>query len=140
LDNASWVNMVQGTHTQPGMAYNGLSGMIGLTYQASRQIQKFTTGYGTNYAVTSDPAYDAIYASYLTQTTIDGDKQALVAANKYLTQNHFDVSLLTTKLSACIQPWLEGYNGQTYVVSGSSGPQLLGFYMARFYINKNLQP
>jgi len=38
---------------------------------------------------------------------------------------------------ALYQPWLKGFNGQNFAISGFQGPVLIGFYGARFWIEKH---
>jgi hypothetical protein len=63
----------------------------------------------------------------------------VTAANEYVAQQHFVISLLQPYQYALAQPWLGGFNDQYASISGFFGPLLLDEYGARFWINQSLE-
>ena len=139
MDTASWVNFVQAGHKQDGLAYNP-SGGLGLTHEPNRQILRYTTNYVVNWAMVSDPNYDAFYKQAQAVTNIDDFKQIVKDANQYIAEHHFVISLLQPKSFNFCQPWVKAYNGQFDAFSGgTSGPQQLFEYGARVWIDPTLK-
>jgi hypothetical protein len=56
-----------------------------------------------------------------------------------MASKQWEISLVTPNVFALYQPWLKGYNGQQFSISGSSGILWIGFYGARFWIDQNLK-
>jgi hypothetical protein len=59
-----------------------------------------------------------------------------------MVKQHWVVSLDTPNLFGLYQPWLKGYNGQNFAISGVGGsgsPLFIGFYAARFWIDQNMK-
>jgi hypothetical protein len=55
-------------------------------------------------------------------------------------RQHFAISLLSPGSYSVYQPWLKGFHGQFGAVCSAAGsPQLLFFYPARFWIDKELK-
>jgi hypothetical protein len=76
----------------------------------------------------------ALAAPTLTQT------QALVyQANQYMASQQWEESLPTPSNFAVCEPWLKGYNAQTFSISGGNGILAVGFYCSRFWIDQNLK-
>ena len=131
----AWTNFVRTQHAQDALAYRS-SGFLGLSYQPFRQLIKFATGNASNYVMTSDPVYDAFYPAALAATTIDQVKQIVADENLYVAQQHYVISLLNPSSFNVYQPWLKGYSGQSFsMTGGSSGPMMIGYYAARFWID-----
>jgi peptide/nickel transport system substrate-binding protein len=116
---------------QPG------AGSLGLTYYPLRQILRFQTGYSVNTALVSDPKYDVFPPKTTASTSTDDLKAIMKDANLYVAQQHYVISLLQQMQYSLCQPWLKGYNGQYAAFYGPSGPLLLFFYGARFWIDQN---
>jgi len=73
-------------------------------------------------------------------TSIDGVKQVVRTMDEYVARQHFLISLVQPSLYALYQPWLKGYNGQNSPSSGvSTGPLMIGFYGARFWIDSGVK-
>lgn len=85
----------------------------------------------------SDPIFDAFLPTAMAANTLDGVRQVMVSANKYVAQQHFVIVLPTPDLFSFYHPWLVGYDGQTGAFSGNYG--LVSFYGARFWINQSLK-
>jgi peptide/nickel transport system substrate-binding protein len=138
LDSSSWTTFVQTNRKQDQMATR--SGSLGITYEPLRQVLKFQTGYSSNIPNVSDPVYDAFVTKANASTSADDIKKILRDVNEYVVRQHYVISLLQPKLFSLNQPWLKGYNGQYFGVSGPNvGILLLGFYPARFWVDKNMK-
>jgi ABC-type transport system substrate-binding protein len=96
------------------------------------------TGQPSNVGMVSDPAYDALYNKANAVTTTDDVKKIVTEANKLVVQQHYEISLLQPNIFNLYQPWLNGYNAQ-FGVTGSTGPQLLFVFGARFWVDQNLK-
>jgi peptide/nickel transport system substrate-binding protein len=130
---AAWTAYVSTGHNQDALsAY--YAGNLGRTTEPLTQLAKFLSTTSTNPILLKDPAYDAFYTQAQAATTLDGVKAAVLGANQYVLQQHYDISLLQLMTFSLVQPWLKGYNGQNNALSGSYGPSLLFFYPARFWI------
>jgi ABC-type oligopeptide transport system substrate-binding subunit len=114
-------------------------GALGLTYYPIRQLTKFQTGASSNDAVVNDPTFNAFYTQALAATSTAQVQAAVTAANLYVAQQHFVISLLQPYQFALYQPSLEGFNDQYSSISGASGPLLLFEYGARFWLNPSGQ-
>jgi hypothetical protein len=99
----------------------------------------YVTNYPANYAMNSDPVFDAFAPAGMAATSVDQVKQILKDANDRVARQHYAVSLLAPVGFNLIQPWLNGYDGQFGSVAGSIGPAMLAFYGARFWINADLK-
>ena len=140
MDSASFSSFVVSNHKQDALADRAVgSGALGLQYYPLRQITRFETGYPTNTVMVNDPVYNAFCNSAVAATSTADLQKIMIDANQYVAQQHFVVSLLQQMQFCLYQPWLKGYNGQRNALSGSSGPQLLFFYGARFWIDQNLK-
>jgi ABC-type transport system substrate-binding protein len=139
MDPVSWTNYVRTQHLQDALAFRS-SGSLGMSYQPFRQFVRYQTGYVANYELVSDPAFDALYPQALAATTIDQVKTLLTQACQIVTQQQFVISLLNPSSFNVYQPWLKGYAGQSFAMSGgSSGPMMLGYYGSRFWIDQSLK-
>jgi hypothetical protein len=115
-------------------------GPLGHTKAPIRIVTNFYTGLSKNFNMVSDPVFDAFYPKAKAASSLDQLKQVLREANEYAARQHYVVSLLHPKQYALCQPWLKGYNAQVHAVwMGSGGPSLLGFYAARYWIDRNLK-
>jgi peptide/nickel transport system substrate-binding protein len=135
----AWTNFVRTTHSQDALAYRS-SGFLGLSYQPFRQFIKFKAGNASNYVMTNDPAYDAFYTQALAATSVDQVKEALKGQNLYVAQQHYVISLLNPSSFNLSQPWLKGYLGQSFAMTGgSSGPMMIGYYASRYWIDSSMK-
>jgi len=121
------------------LAQRGSIGKLGGGEAPILKIGGFLPESPGNYLMINDPFYNAFQPKAMLATSIDEVKQILREANEYVARHHFDISLLHPMRYALYQPWLKGYNGQNSSISGAAGPQILGFYAARFWIDQNLQ-
>ena len=139
MDPTTWTNYVRTQHLQDALAFRS-SGSLGMSYQPFRQFMRYETGYVANYEMVSDPTFDAFYPAALAATTIDQVKAILQQANEYLSQQQWVISLLNPSSFNVYQPWLEGYAGQSFAMTGgSSGPMMFGYYGSRFWIDQSLR-
>ena len=138
MDSTSWASFVSASHKQDQLAMKS-SGLLGFGYEPIRQLNEYHTGSSDNIGLVNDPTFDAFGTAALAATTVDGMKQIMIDANKYVAQQHFAISLLQPMTFSLYEPWLKGYNGQTQGISGGLGAHLIGFYCARFWIDTNLK-
>jgi ABC-type transport system substrate-binding protein len=137
MANVQWTNYVRTTHSQDALAY-AVTGAIGLSYQPFRQFIHFQTGYVANYEMVSNAAYDALYPEALAATTTDQVKALLTQSCQIVTQQQFVISLLNPSSFNVYQPWLKGYSGQYFAMSGgASGPMMIGYYASRYWIDQS---
>ncbi|MGP8081037.1 MAG: ABC transporter substrate-binding protein [Dehalococcoidales bacterium] len=139
MDPTTWTNYVRTQHLQDALAFRS-SGSLGMSYQPFRQFIRYQTGYVANYEMVADPTFDAFYPAALAATTIDQVKAILQQANEYLSQQQWVISLLNPSSFNVYQPWLKGYAGQSFAMTGgSSGPMMFGYYGSRFWIDQSLK-
>jgi len=139
MDPISWTAFVRTAHKADALVCN-VNGSLGFTYEPLRSINRFQTNYTTNWCMVSDPTFDSFLPQALAATSIDAVKQIVKNADEYTARQHFVVSLLQPNLYNLYQPWLKGYNGEYQSLSGgNSGPELIGFYESRFWIDSNLK-
>ena len=139
MDAASWTNYVRTGHKHDALAFRS-SGSLGMSYQPFRQFIRYQTGYVANYEMVADPTFDAFYAQALAATSVDQAKAVLTAADKYLTEHEWVISLLNPSSFNVYQPWLKGYAGQSFAMTGgTSGPMMIGYYASRFWIDQTVK-
>ena len=116
------------------------AGSLGLTFYPLRQIVKFALGNGSNTGLVNDPVYNAFVPVAQNATSTDQVKTVMTAANKYVAQQHYAISLLIPVQYSLCQPWLKGFNAQSHSIwMGAGGPSMLSFYAARFWIDRTLK-
>ena len=139
IDDSSFPGTVIFGHTYDALA-EWINPTLGLSYEPLVQLQRMQTGYFLDYLDVNDPTYNAFYTNAVAATTVAQIQQILQNCNEYVAEQHFCISLLTPVVYTLYQPWLEGYSGQASALGGSGGgPQYLGFYAARFWINQSLK-
>ncbi len=136
MPTADWTAFVITNHKQDQLTQRS-SGFLGMTFDIDRQMQRFVTG--ANWAVISDPTCDSLYAQTLAANSVDVYQKAFNDMNKYIAEQHFMISLLTPTTFNVYQPYFKGFAGQDDSVFGNSGPRLLGFYNARFWVDQTLK-
>jgi hypothetical protein len=67
-------------------------------------------------------------------SSVDAIKKIVADANKMVAEQHYALSLLQPDLFSLYQPWLKGYNAQTYALSN-----VAGFYTARYWIDSGVK-
>jgi peptide/nickel transport system substrate-binding protein len=137
MASAAWTSYVRVAHSQDALAFS--TGQLGFSSQPFRELQHFTTGYASNYEMVSDPNYDALYTEALAATTTDQVKSIVKEGNELVSQQQYSISLLNPSNFEVYQPWLKGYAGQYYGMSGGTGggPLMLGYYASRFWIDQS---
>ena len=136
MDTAAYTTFVRTNRAQDQMSTKG---QLGVNYEPLRQLSLYVTNYPANYAMNSDPVFDAFAPAGMAATSVDQVKQILKDANERVARQHYAISLLAPVGFNLIEPWLNGYNGQFGSVAGSIGPAMLAFYGARFWINADLK-
>jgi peptide/nickel transport system substrate-binding protein len=138
MPSAAFSSFVMVAHSNDALAMRAINqGSLGLTYYPLRQFTKFQTGASSNAAMVNDPTFNAFYTQALAATSTAQVKTILTAANLYVAQQHFVISLLQPYQYALTQPWMKGFNDQYSSISGTSGPLLLFEYGARFWLTQN---
>jgi len=138
MDSAAWINYVGVGHKHDALAQRS-GGSLGHLYEPTRQLTRFQTKGASNWLMISDPVIDAWQSEAMAATDVDGIKQVLIDANKYIAQQHVAISLLQVTVFGLYQPWLKGWTGQYLGVPGPSDPLMMNFYQARFWIDANLK-
>ena len=135
MDSASFTAFVQTNRSQTGLAARA-NGSLGTTSPPLLHITRLLITNSADYMNINDPAYNSLEAQANTASTIAGVQQIVQALDQEVAQQHFLICLPTPIQFAVCQPELKGYTGQDYAVtmSGSAGPQLLGFFGARFWL------
>jgi hypothetical protein len=87
----------------------------------------------------NDPILDAFHPKAWEASSFDEIKKLLRDCNEYVARKHFIISLLQPMECTLYQPWFKGYDGQPSSISGPSGPHLLFYYPARFWIDQKLK-
>jgi peptide/nickel transport system substrate-binding protein len=138
MDSASWNSYVQVGKKHDQMCMRA-GGSLGLSYEPLRQLYRFQTGYSTDYAMVSNASFDSYYPAFNNSTSIDQEKQIILAANQLVARQHFVITLPESFTYTLVQPWVVGFNNQGGVFSsGGTGPSC-GNYLARFWINQKMK-
>lgn len=140
LEPTIWMSFVKSGHNQDQLAQRTSGGQLGLSYEPIRHLNGLMTGYPHNYMMVHDTVFDSFYLKAMAATSIDNTKKIVKDANRYVARQHFAISLCQINTFNLYQPWLKGYTGQDCATSADTGgPQLLFFYPARFWIDKELK-
>ena len=115
---------------------------LGFTFPPLMGFRRWQTGFTANWCDVSDPVWDAMYIKALAAPSVADTKDLVIQGNKYMAAQHWVISVCNPNVFALYQPWLKGYNAQSFSISesgGSSGALWIGFYAARFWIDTNLK-
>lgn len=134
MPTPQYATFVTTNHGQDQLSMRG-SGYLGMTFDVDRQMQRFLTG--ANWSNFSDPTCDSLYAKSLAATSVTEYQNIFNQMNQYIAQNNCMISLVTTENFFYCQPWLKGFAAQDDSVVGNSGPRLIGFYCARYWIDQS---
>jgi len=141
MQNASFNAFVMTNHQDDALAMRQpAANSLGLTYNPIRQLTKFYTGASSNDAMVNDPTFNAFDTQALAATTTSQVQSIITAANQYVAEQHFVISLLQPYVYGLCQPWLIGFNDQYGSINGTAGPLTLFEYGARYWINSSLEP
>lgn len=139
MSPSAWDGYVFTSHAQTGLAYRS-AGTLGFSFQPFIQFLLYQTGFPGNYSDSSSTAFDALFPEALAATNVGQVKTLLTQACQIVSQQQFVISLLNPSSFNVYQPWLNGYAGQTFAMTGgSSGPMMIGFYASRYWINTSAQ-
>jgi len=139
MDSTSWVTFVQNGHKQDQLAYRA-AGSSCLNSEPSNQLNVFHSGIARNFMMASDPVFDSLYPAALAATSVAQVKELLRQGNEIFARQHFVISLLLPNSYILYQPWFKGFGGQLGVITGGGGgPQLIGFYTARLWVDQTLK-
>lgn len=112
-------------------------GTLGMVNEPLYHLQRFQIGFKANSPMVSDPVFDAFFPKAIAAKNIVELKQILKDANEHVARQHYTISLVQPHLFGFTQPWLKGYSGQFGAQVNHN--QLLSFYLARFWIDRNLK-
>jgi peptide/nickel transport system substrate-binding protein len=105
---------------------------LGQVSAPNRFLATYQTGSFTNYAIVSDPQYDAIVNNFYAATDTAKLQALAQQADLYALSNFFCVQGLPLVTYVIYQPWLRGYSGEAF-----------GYWsklsMARLWIDQNLK-
>ena len=139
MDSASWSGYCFASHTEDAMAYRS-PGTLGFSFQPYMQFLMYLNGCPADYTVANDPDFNALYMDALNATTTTQVQALLTQACQIVTQQNFAISLLNPSSFNAYQPWLNGYTGQSFAMSGGAGgPTMIGYYASRYWIDSNLK-
>jgi ABC-type transport system substrate-binding protein len=93
MDAVAWNAYVRRDHLHDQIAMRA-SGSLGCTFAPLRQLLRFQTGYSTDWAMVSDPVFDAYYNTASAATSIDTVQKILKDANERAARQHWVVALL----------------------------------------------
>ena len=136
MDSTVWA-ACQTSRAYDQMVANISGGTLGMVNEPLHHLLRFQTGFKVNFPLVSDPVFDAFYPEAMAATSDDQLKKVLREANEYVARQHYSVSLVQPYLFGFTQPWLKGYTGQFGAQVNHN--QLLSFYLARFWIDRNLK-
>jgi ABC-type transport system substrate-binding protein len=139
MESTDWIQYVLNGHKHDQLAQRTIS-PYGHRFDPIRQLSRLHTGYPSNYLMVNDAVFDAFQPQAIAAPTEAARKKVLRDANEHVARQHFAISLLSPGSYSVYQPWLKGFHGQFGAVCSAAGsPQLLFFYPARFWIDKDLK-
>ena len=139
MESTAWMAFVLNGHKHDQLAQRPVS-PFGHSFEPIRQLQRLKTGIPSNYLMVNDPVFDSFQPKAIAAQSDAELRQILRDANERVARQHFSISLLQPPQYSLYQPWLKGYSGQFGSVCSAAGsPQLLFFYPARFWIDRDLK-
>jgi peptide/nickel transport system substrate-binding protein len=139
MDSTEWIAFVLNGHQHDQLAQRTIA-PYGHRHDPVRQMGRLRTGAASNYLMINDAILDSFQPKAIAAASEDQVKQLLRDANEYIARQHFAISLLSPGSYTLYQPWLKGFHGQFGAFCSAAGsPQLLFFYPARFWIDKDLK-
>jgi len=139
MESTDWMAFVLNGHKHDQLAQRPVS-PFGHSFEPIRQLQRLKTGIPSNYLMVNDPVFDSFQPKAIGAQSDAELRQILRDANERVARQHFSISLLQPPQYSLYQPWLKGYSGQFGSICSAAGsPQLLFFYPARFWIDRNLK-
>ncbi len=117
------------------------NGSLGTSSAPLMHLTRLLITNSANYMRIDDSVYNTLYAQAVAGTSIADVQKTSIAMDKEVVTQHFVVCLPTPVSIVVAQPWLKGFAGQNFAtgMAGGAGPQLLGFYGARFWVDQNLK-
>jgi ABC-type transport system substrate-binding protein len=139
MESTAWIAYVLNGRKHDQLAQRPVS-PFGHAFEPIRQLQRLKTGVPSNYLMVNDSIFDSYQPKAIAAAGEEELKQILKDANERIARQHYAISLLQPMQYSLYQPWLKGYNGQFGSVCSAAGsPQLLFFYPARFWIDRELK-
>ena len=139
MESTAWMAFVLNGHKHDQLAQRPVS-PFGHSFEPIRQLRRLKTGIPSNYLMVNDPVFDSFQPKAIGAQSDAELRQILRDANERVARQHFSISLLQPPQYSLYQPWLKGYSGQFGSICSAAGsPQLLFFYPARFWIDRDLK-
>ena len=113
------------------------NGSLGTSSPPLMHITRLLITNSADYMRIDDPVYSGLYAQAVAATSLTDVQKIFQQMDQEVVTQHYVVCLPTPVLFNVVQPWLKGFSGQNdAITTGAGGPQLLGFYGARFWIDR----
>jgi peptide/nickel transport system substrate-binding protein len=139
MASTDWADFVEIGHKHDQLAHRS-AGPLGHGSSTLHDLTRFRKGSHVNWAMVDDPGFNSFLPKAMAITTVDGRKQVMRDANEYIARQHFTISLLQPKAYSLCQPWVKGFNAQFGSAwAHAGGPAKLSFYLARFWIDRDLK-
>lgn len=135
MDTAA-LNTMLHNHANDQMAFNTT---LGYTFPPLKGFQHWQTATQYDWTDVNDPSWNSLMAQALAAPTLTQTQALVYQANQYMASQQWEESLPTPSNFAVCEPWLKGYNAQTFSISGGNGILAVGFYCSRFWIDQNLK-
>ena len=134
-----WNSFVARDHKHDQLAHRTV-GPLGHTSAPNHDLALFQKGGRSNWAMVDDPVFNDFMPKAMAAVSVIEMKKVIRDANEYAARQHFTISLLQPKAYSLCQPWVNGFNGQFGSAwAHGSGPAMLSFYLARFWIDHELK-
>ena len=134
--DAASLNTLLRSFKQEALAFGGKLGFTFPPLMGFRHWQSITN---LDWVRVNDPAWDGLYAQALAATSLAETQRLVVAGNKYEAEQQWEISLPTPSTFSVYQPWLKGYNSQSFAISSGTGVLCIGFYCSRFWIDQDIK-
>ncbi len=139
MASPEWQEFVSKGKKHDQLAYHA-GGPMGHTSAPYHDLLQFQKTGRNNWAMVDDPGFDTFLPRAMAVKTVDEMKKVMRDANEYIARRHFSISLLQPMAYSLCQPWVKGFSGQFGSAwAHGGGPSLTGFYVGRFWIDKNLK-
>ena len=140
MDYATFEKFVKTDHKHDQITYHPAGSPLGHTSAPLHDLTRFRTGSSFDYMMVNDPVFNAFYDKAMATDNADQIKQILRDANRRVAEQHYSIALLQPLAYSLCQPWFKGFSGQFGVPwSHAGGPAMLSFYLARFWIDRDLK-
>ena len=116
------------------------NGSLGTSSPPLMHITRLLITNSADYMRIDDPVYSGLYAQAVAATSLTDVQKIFQQMDQEVVTQHLSYACRRRYSIDVAQPWLKGFSGQNYAITtGAGGPQLLGFYGARFWIDQNIK-